>query len=201
MGMDLTLTNVFQFTSAISPLLLGFFLVVTSIFNQDLKGLVYLAGVLFATFANVFLLYMIGSRNFPDASPTCSLVNLPFNMSGYNNPALNSVLIAFTMSYLILPMQFSNQMNYSIISFLFGLFAIDAINKITNKCTSVTGVILGLLTGGLFGFLWYTIFHAAGYDTLLYFNETSSNKVFCARPKKQTFKCAVYKNGELVKTL
>ena len=201
MGMDLTLTNVFQFISAISPLLLGFFLVMTSIFNQDLKGLVYLAGILFATFANVFLLFMIGSKTFPDASPTCSLVNLPFNMSGYNNPSLNSVLIAFTMAYLILPMQFSNQMNYSIISFLFGFFAVDAINKIVNKCTSLTGVILGLLTGGLFGFLWYTIFHATGYDSLLYFNETSSNKVFCARPKKQTFKCAVYKNGQLVKTL
>jgi hypothetical protein len=28
-----------------------------------------------------------------------------------------------------------------------------------------------------------------------------SNNVVCSRPKKQTFKCAVYKNGELIKNL
>jgi hypothetical protein len=201
MGMDLSLSNVFHFISAISPLLLGFFLVMTSIFNQDLKGFVYLAGILFATIINVFVLNMVKSPRNPEASSTCNLVNLPFNMTNYNNPSLNSVIIAFTMAYLIMPMQFSNQMNYSIISFLFGIFLLDGINKTLNKCTTSTGVILGLLLGGVLGFTWYSIFHAAGYDSLLYFNEVTSNKVYCARPKKQTFKCAVYKNGELVKTL
>ena len=105
------------------------------------------------------------------------------------------------MAYLIMPMQFSNNMNYSIISFLIGLFLMDGVNKILNKCTNTTGVILGLFVGGTLGLLWYSIFHATGYDSLLYFNELTSNKVYCDRPKKQTFKCAVYKNGELVKSL
>ena len=200
-GMEITLPNIFYFISSISPLLLSFFLVMTSIFNQDLKGLVYLAGILFATLINSVVLYMVKSPKNINASPTCSLVNLPFNMSNYNSPSLNSSLIAFTMAYLILPMQFSNNMNYSIISFLIGLFLMDGVNKILNKCTNTTGVILGLFVGGTLGLLWYSIFHATGYDSLLYFNEVTSNKVYCDRPKKQTFKCAVYKNGELVKSL
>jgi len=32
----------------------------------------------------------------------------------------------------------------------------------------------------------------------LFFNEISSNAVKCTVPEKQTFKCAVYKNGELI---
>jgi len=200
-GMDITLPNIFYFISSISPLLLSFFLVMASIFNQNLKGIVYLAGILLATVINTIVLYIIRNEKTIDAAPTCNLVNLPFNMSKYNVPSLNSSLIAFTMAYLIMPMQFSNNMNYSIISFLIGLFLMDGVNKILNKCTNTTGVILGLFVGGTLGLLWYSIFHATGYDSLLYFNELTSNKVYCDRPKKQTFKCAVYKNGELVKSL
>ena len=200
-GMEITLPNIFYFISSISPLLLSFFLVMASIFNQNLKGIVYLGGILLATVINTIVLYMIKNEKTIDAAPTCNLVNLPFNMSRYNVPSLNSSLIAFTMAYLIMPMQFSNNMNYSIISFLIGLFLMDGVNKILNKCTNTTGVILGLFVGGTLGLLWYSIFHATGYDSLLYFNELTSNKVYCDRPKKQTFKCAVYKNGELVKSL
>jgi prepilin signal peptidase PulO-like enzyme (type II secretory pathway) len=122
-------------------------------------------------------------------------------MNNYNVPSLNSVLIAFTIAYLILPMNASNQLNYVVIFALLSIFVIDAISKIMNKCTTIAGVILGLLTGLLSGSLWYVLFRSSGFNSLLYFDEVVSNKTYCSRPKKQTFKCAVYKNGELVKTL
>jgi len=201
MAFDLTLTNLFQFISAILPLLLTFFMVMISIFNQDLKGMVYLAGILITSVFNIILLNIIKSKKDENSAPSCNLFNLPFNLSNYNVPALNSVLISFTIAYLILPMNASNQMNYVLIAALLSIFAIDGISKIMNKCTSVGGVIIGLLTGFLFGSLWYTLFHSTGYNSLLYFDQVVSNKVYCSRPKKQTFKCAVYKNGELIKTL
>lgn len=201
MAIDLTLTNLFQFISAILPLLLTFFMVMISIFNQDLKGMVYLAGILITSVLNIFLLNTIKSKKDENSAASCNLFNLPFNLSNYNIPALNSVLISFTIAYLILPMSASNQMNYVLISALLSIFAIDAISKIMNKCTTIGGVIIGLLTGSLFGSLWYTLFHSTGYNSLLYFDQVVSNKVYCSRPKKQSFKCAVYKNGELIKTL
>ena len=57
-GMEITLPNIFYFISSISPLLLSFFLVMASIFNQNLKGIVYLAGILLATVINTIVLYM-----------------------------------------------------------------------------------------------------------------------------------------------
>lgn len=201
MAIELTITNVFQFISALTPLLLTFFMVMISIFNQDLKGLVYLAGILIVSVINVFLLNLIKSKRDEDSGVSCNIFNLPFNMTDYNVPSLNSVLISFTIAYLLLPMFASKQINYALIVALVSIFVIDGISKIMNKCTTAGGVILGLLTGVLFGSLWYTLFHSTGYNSLLYFDEVVSNKVYCSRPKKQTFKCAVYKNGELIKTL
>lgn len=201
MAIDLTITNVFQFISALTPLLLTFFMVMISIFNQDLKGLVYLAGILIVSVVNVFLLNIIKNKRDESSAVSCNIFNLPFNMTEYNVPSLNSVLISFTIAYLLLPMITTKQTNYGLIVALFSIFIIDAISKIMNRCTTTAGVILGLLTGTLFGSLWYTLFHSTGHNSLLYFDEVISNKVYCSRPKKQTFKCAVYKNGELIKTL
>lgn len=201
MAIELTITNIFQFVSALIPLLLIFFMVMISVFNQDLKGMVYLAGILITSVINIFLLNIIKSEKSQESSVSCSLFNLPFGMNSYNVPSLNSVLIAFTIAYLFLPMKTSNQTNYVIIATLLSIFVIDAVSKIMNKCTTIAGVIIGLLTGLIFGSLWYILFHSAGLNSLLYFDEVVSNKTYCSRPKKQTFKCSVYKNGELIKTL
>lgn len=202
MAIEFTLTNIFQFIAALAPLILGFFMIMISVFNQDIKGIIYLAGILISTVINVLLLNMIKSeRNKDESSETCDLIHLPFNLSDYNIPSLNSVLLTFTFVYLIMPMVASNQMNYALIIFLSGMIIVDAISKIMNKCTNIGGVLIGCLLGGIMGAIWYIIFKAAGLNSLLYFNTGDSDKLYCSRPKNQTFKCAVYKNGEIIKTL
>lgn len=201
MGIQLTFTNMFQLFAALSPLLLGFFLVMSSIFNQNIRGLVYLGGVLIACVVNMFFMNMIKSGSDPARSPLCDFVDLPFNMNNYNSPALSSLFIAFTIAYLALPMKFNNNINYTILAALLGIFVMDAITKISNKCTTPVGALLGTLVGLVFGGLWYSLFHATGNDSLLFFDEVASNGVVCSRPARQTFKCAVYRNGELVQQL
>ncbi len=46
MGMEFNLVNVIQIFSYVSPVLLAFFLVASSKFNKNAKGIVYLGGVL-----------------------------------------------------------------------------------------------------------------------------------------------------------
>jgi|TARA_R110001599_G_scaffold336327_2_gene553940 prepilin signal peptidase PulO-like enzyme (type II secretory pathway) len=199
MAIELTLSNMLQLFAALSPLLLSFFLVMSSLFNQSLKGLVYLAGVLMASVINIFLMNQIKSPMKPEASKSisCNLVSLPF-LTQFNSPAPSSLFIAFTTAYLVLPMQYNNQMNYVILAALLCLFGLDAVTKIQNNCTTLGGSFLGALVGGILGTIWYTLFHVSGYDSLLYFDELESNNVTCSRPSKQTFKCSVYKNGELI---
>jgi hypothetical protein len=198
MSISLTLPNIFQLFSLISPILLGFFLIMSSLFNQNLKGMVYLAGVLIATIVNIFFMNLIGNkRDMMNESYICNIIDLPF-LNEFNSPAPTSLFIAFTFAYLVLPMKYNDQMNYVILASLLGLFALDAITKVDKRCTTSGGTILGGLIGLLLGTIWYTIFHQSGYDSLLYFDELSSNKVACSRPSKQTFKCSVYKGGQLI---
>jgi mannose/fructose/N-acetylgalactosamine-specific phosphotransferase system component IIC len=200
-GMQFTLTNLFQFLSFITPFLLGFFLVLSSIFNQDLKGFIYLAGVLIATIINILLLNIIRSESKPSRSPICDLVNFNiFNIGGtFDNPSLSISFIAFTMVYLLLPMIYNKQMNWIVLVFLFLLYFVDAFTSVTNECTQIPGIFVGTITGVILGSLWYSIINVTGNAKLLYFDEFISNNVICSRPSKQTFKCAVYKNGELIK--
>lgn len=198
-SIDPTPSNLLQLFALISPLLLGFLLVMSSLFNQDIKGLVYLGGVLLATVINLFLMSMIDSKkDLANESAMCDIITLPLNLSSYNSPSISSLFIAFTTAYLVLPMKYNNQMNYVVLAFLLCLFALDAYTNINNKCTTPGGSILGGLVGVVLGAAWFAIFHYTGYSSLLYFDELMSNKVVCARPSKQTFKCSVYKNGKLI---
>ena len=201
MAIQLTFSNMFQLFSAFSPLLLGFFLIMSSIFNQNIRGLVYLGGILIACAINMLIMNVIGSPSDPTRSPLCDLVQLPFGMNQYNSPALSSLFISFTLAYLVLPMITKGTYNYSILVCLLGLLVIDTISKVGNRCTSMVGSLLGTLTGLVLGGLWFALLHSSGNKSLLFFDEVDSSSVQCSRPSRQTFKCAVYKNGELIKNL
>jgi len=196
-GIQLTLSNIMRLFSLLAPILLVFFFVMLSILNQDFKGLIYVAGLLLATALNIPIMNMLKSPNSPDASMSCNLVEIPF-LTNYNSPATSSLIIAFTFAYLYHPMKNNKQMNYAVISALVTLFALDAVTRISGKCTTVSGSLLGGLLGILFGTMWYSVFHLTGADNLLYYDELSSNNVVCSKPSKQQFKCSVYKNGELI---
>ena len=197
MALQMNFANMMQLFAIISPLLLGFFLIMLSLFDQNLKGLVYLGGVLIASVINIPIMLRIGSKPDGDTPITCSIIDIPY-LSWYTSPNPSTLFIGFTIAYLFLPMKYNNQINYTLIAALLCLLAIDCVTKVMNKCTTAGGAALGALVGFMFGAIWYTLFHIAGYDSLLYFEELQSNNIICARPSKQTFKCSVYKNGNLI---
>jgi hypothetical protein len=199
MAIALSGANLFQLFSLISPFLLGFFIFMSSIFSLNIKGIVYLGGILIAALINAFLMGTIqemqpAPKDFPIA---CGLVDTNF-WKFYGTPSPSGVFIAFTCAYLILPLYYNNQMNYVLLASLLSLMAIDFIAKTYNGCTSYIGAALGCFVGFVLGAAWYTLFKSAGYESLVYFNELNSNKVMCSKPSEQTFKCSVYKHGELI---
>ena len=194
MAMRLSLNNILKFTGYITPFLLTFYLVMTSIINTDIKAIIYLAGVLITLFLNKnIFMNLFKSPALPDASPSCTLFSSGPEVIQYNSPAFNSVFMGFTMIYLILPMINLDTPNIPVILFLLLLFFLDSITKLTDKCTTISGVVLGVLIGGLFGALWFTLLDSLGYKELLYFSETTSRGAVCSRPSKQKFKCKVKK--------
>ena len=198
-----SIKNGFILLTSLSPLLLAFFLIMASVIDSSLRGLVYLGGILICYFINMIL-----TISFPTNASVemlrrnCNLISWSWAPSTLQDKfATNTMFIAFTATYIIMPMILANQMNIPMIIVLGLLYMGDAVTRIVRGCLGPVNVFLGTLIGGLLGAGYASAFYYTKNGNLLYFNEIISNNVVCSRPQKQKFKCAIYKNGELVKRL
>jgi hypothetical protein len=111
--------------------------------------------------------------------------------------------IAFTGTYVCGPMIMNKEVNYWMLAaFLFYLF-FDFGIRYKEKClgelkNALPYALLNALIGVAAAAIALTVMYSAKLYKYLFFNETSSTKDMCSMPSKQTFKCSVYKNGELV---
>lgn len=201
MGMSFTFSNLFQLISSMSSFLLVFFMVMISFFNSDAKGLIYLGFLMIASILNVLLMNSKKSEPNPDRSRFCNVIDFPWNPNNYNSPDYNSMVIMFTMAYLLIPMVYNKQMNYGAIMFMLILFAFNYITQLTFLCCKGFDMIFGGLIGLVMGGTFAGILKVSGGEKFLYFNELASNNTVCERPSKQTFKCSVYKNGKIIQQL
>ena len=200
MAIQLTFSNMLELTSTLSPTLITFFLVMLSLFNLNMKGIVYLMGVLLAS----IICYMFGPL-FSDESGSpapamCNLIEIPF-WTQFKNPSSSAVHLAFTFAYLSLPMFYNNQINAYLMTTLILLIGIDGITKINNNCTNTTGVFVGIMIGLVLGTIWYSLLAMSNLEQLLFFDDFNSNKQQCSVPGKQTFKCRNTRSGEIITTI
>ena len=93
----------------------------------------------------------------------------------------------------------NKQINYWVLSaFLFYFFLDIGIRYFSNCITNISDILLNSLVGIISGIITVMVMYLTNTQKFLFFNETSSTKDVCSMPSKQTFKCAVYKNGELI---
>jgi|LauGreDrversion4_2_1035121.scaffolds.fasta_scaffold07573_5 hypothetical protein len=179
------------------PIYITFFLVMSSIFNQDVKGLFWLV----CAIVGVGTAHVIHDVCMPQtpvllnggfATPLAPVLEW---VNRYDTLSLSSFFITFTFIYLALPMQKNNDWNYFVILGFLILYIVDVYSK---PFQTSLGIFLGSAMGSIYGLLCYWFATTVGGDSLVYFNIISSNNVYCSRPKKQQFKCYVYKNGQVI---
>jgi hypothetical protein len=85
---------------------------------------------------------------------------------------------------------------------LIAYFFIDMFIKLYKKCVIHTSdLLLNVLLGLSSAALIVTLMYTGGSGKYLFFNEVSSNKDICYKPKEQTFRCSLYNNGELISSI
>ena len=198
----LTMTNIFKFTSFMSPFLITFFIIISSILNNTLvKGLLFIAGITILSFITYLLKNTIQSEQNPNANPFCNILPAPFTTTGnngtiYDTPSLSSSIIGFTTAYLIFPMKMNNQLNPALTVFLIAMLVVNGMVEYQDSCTSTGGSIVGALVGIIFGMLWYGLVAVSGHKDLAYFSKSISNNVTCGKPSRQNFRCNIVPGGE-----
>lgn len=184
----------------LAPFILVCFFTLSSIFNQDFKGIVYLAGVLLSAF---FVMMVSKTLPFqrPDNYPeVCNFLLLDTSGDSFNLP-LGTNMLTFTFAYLAYGMQVNNVVKENLFSYLFFLIllTLDTIWNYSYSCYSAGQLIIAGVLGMSAGFIWGGILNGSKAKHLLYFSALSKHDV-CSRPSKQTFKCEVYKNGKKIAT-
>jgi hypothetical protein len=195
-GMRFDLVDAISAMALIAPFLLAFSMIMISVINTNIKGLIYLLGLIIL-FILVYLFQQTIGQTPIGINKFCNL----FSISSYSVPSFNSALYLYTIIYVLLPMVTNEMINFPLIIVFLILYVSDSIIKIRNKCTPVIGVVMGSIIGLFFGIIWFLMIRSTGQSGLLYYDDLISSKVACSRPTKQKFKCQVYKNGELIQNI
>jgi len=199
-NMDLNLLAFGYLFLRLAPFILVCFFTLSSIFNQDFKGFIYLAGVLLSA-----VFYMMVSKTFgfqrPENYPeVCNFLLLDTSGESFNLP-LGTNMLTFTFAYLLHGMNTNGVIQQNSFTFLFFvmLIGLDTLWNKMNSCYSLGQLGLSAALGMFAGSLWGSILTKSKANNLLYFSGLSTKDV-CSRPSKQTFKCEVYKNGKKIAT-
>lgn len=195
MGISPTFGNIGVLIASLYPAFIVTFLIVASIFNLKINGLIYFFGILI-TFGLCYSMAMLFNKERTGSDISCDL----FSTLGYpyQNPSFQAAVTVFTYVYLLIPMATNSLLNPVVLAVLPILSVINMVYLKVKGCASITGLFMGAVIGALLATFMVGILSLSGNKDLLFYNELVSNNVICKKPSKQKFKCSIYKNGELV---
>lgn len=187
--------NIIVFLSFFSPIILAISITSLSFIFQNFKGLIYLGFLIGCCILRNFVYQMSGSNPILNDKTICTSIQY----SKYGNPSFSSFVFAFTIMYLAYPMFSNGAPNLWVFISLVSYFFIDMFIKIYKNCiVKMSDLFINVLLGVASAAFIVSMMYIGGSGKYLFFNEVSSNKDICYQPDKQTFKCQVFKDGELV---
>ena len=189
--------NSILYLSFFSPIILATGIVSMSFIFQNPKGFIYLGFLIGCCLIRECIYgYSKGNNSiFKSNNTICTAIQY----SKYANSTFSAFIFAFSIMYLSLPMFTNSEINFTIFLSLIAYFLIDISIKTYKNCIESYGdLLLNTLMGFISSMVIVSLMFAGGSSKYLFFNEVSSSKEMCSQPDKQTFKCSVYKNGELI---
>ena len=187
--------NILVSMTFFSPLILTIVITSLSFIFQNFKGLIYLGFLIAFCLVRECIYYVNGGSQPSDDGSICNAIQY----SKYGNGSFSSFVFAFTITYLSIPMFLNGTANLWLFTALVCYMFIDIYIKVYKKCVIYTSDLFLNVCAGLFcGYLIISLMDWGGSSKFLFFNEEASNREVCTQPSTQTFKCKVYKDGELV---
>lgn len=189
--------NVALFMSFFSPMILIMFVIGFSFISKDLKGFVYLGFLIFMCMLREFAYSLYGAKT-TAANKKDDICN-SIQYSRHGNASFSSFVFGFTIAYLTTPMFINNAVNFWLLGGLLFYFFLDMFVKMFDKCTANGGdILINALLGIASACFVLSFMYTGGANKLLFFDEAVGDGTKCSMAKNQSFKCSVYKNGELI---
>jgi|TARA_B100000900_G_scaffold398473_1_gene399867 hypothetical protein len=193
--MELNIISIFYLFFRLAPFIITAYFALQSIFNQDLKGLIFLVGLLITAFLTIFIGNILPQSEKEQinlstyAQAICNQLTL-----GASGPIsrlpLSQTVYGYTLAYLSYFIGTNNLVSQNIPTFI--MFPILIIGDIfwstSNGCSTNIMLITSLIIGGIIGTLWAMIIEGTKVPDLAYFSGIS-NKDVCSRPTKSLYRC------------
>ena len=195
--MELNLINILYMFFRLAPFIIVSYFTLQSLFNQDLKGVMYLLGLLLASFATVMVASILPDITSDEDTSTqskysiakCSQLTLG-NGGPISKLPLSQTVFGYTLAYLSYFIGVNNLQTQNIATYIIFPIAIvaDMFWSSTNRCSSPKYLLTSLIIGGLMGALWAMVIDSTGTPGLAYFSGIA-NKDVCSQPTKSLYKC------------
>ena len=188
-------SNILVLITFYSPILVAIAVLSWGFIQQSVKGFVYLLFMLAMSVVREFVYTASGNAEVPGGNAVCSAINY----SKRGNNTYSAFMLTFTIVYLCMPMYINSAVNWLFVGACLAFLITDVgVRKVTGCISSTSGIFLNIVMGMTLAMTIVGTMTSSGAERFLFFNEIQSDKVVCTRPTKQQFKCAVYKNGELL---
>lgn len=197
--MQINIFSILYISFRLAPFILVCFFSISSIFNQDLKGLFYLCGLLIASFFAIIIGNSFKStfetnndsedKLYNNVTKTCNILTLT-ESGPLSLIPLSLIVFLYTFAYIGTIIVKYNLVTQNIpIFIIFPLLIFADIYWIfINDCFKPAAIFVALILGTGIGIGWAFAIDRLKITKLQYFNGLS-NKEFCSIPSKQTFKC------------
>ena len=192
--MDLNLINVLYMFFRLSPFIIVSYFTLQSILNQDLKGVIYLIGLIVTSFVVYLVASVLPEEPVSKNSNGLMKVKCAQLTIGQNQPIsklpLSQTVFGYTLTYLSYFIGVNNLQSQNIPTFI--IFPVLILGDIfwstTNSCSSPKYLLISLIISGIVGLLWAMLIESTGVGGFAYLTGIA-NKDVCSRPTKSLYKC------------
>lgn len=177
----------------LAPFILVSFFTLSSLFNSDIKGMIFLAMLLFNCFVTIMVGNTMSSDEFADRNMNGVCNGLTLTQSGPLSRVLplNINILSFTFAYLAyIIFQYGLIMTNIPTIIVFSSFILFQLYWSTeNQCNTFTNSFISLAIGFGLGWVMSMAIDKAGIVELQYFNGIKDKEV-CKRSANTKFKCS-----------
>jgi hypothetical protein len=198
--MDLNIYNILYLFFRLAPFIIVSYFTMSSIINQDIKGVIYIIGLIATCFLAIIIGNVLPEPNIEDGSnglvnPVCNLISLGENAS-FSKIPLGQTVLMYTFFYFVYTIAKNNLALSNIPTLIFFplLIMSDIWWNVNNQCYGLLPIITAFIIGGGGGVAWSAIISSYGQPSMMYYN-VGSNASVCSRPSKQLFKCTFATSG------
>ena len=188
----LNISAILYLAFRLSPIILVSYFIMSSIFNSDIRGLVFLGlmlvEIMIALMVGNFVHSSLGVEYNPNG--VCDAVSLTPNGPLSKYFPLNLNVLSFTFGYLVnIIYEYKLIMTNIPMVILFSLFILyNCFWLFINSCADVPQIFGSLSLGFGFGWLFSYVIGKTGLVELQYFNGVKNEQV-CKRSNNQQFQC------------